>query len=193
MIAAITGSVNARYSQGDRTLLELETTSGLSYEVQVPASAWEGDRGDLTLSIHHHISEASQVLFGFRSREERDLFRILLGLSGVGPQKAIALLSLGADALARAVVRQDFKALSAAKGISVKGAEKICLEARDKLQGFAGGEGGVEESEVSLEVKVALSALGYSKGEIESALVAVKSLDDPDEAIRVAIASLMEA
>lgn len=192
MIAALSGSVNARYRSGNSLCLEIETTGGISYEVLVPASVWESGGEDL--SIHHHISEAAQALYGFASREERDTFRSLLSVSGVGPSIAIALMGLGHKEIVRAIVRDDAKALSAVKGVGLQTAKKICLEAKKKFKDAIVEDGDPVDDAIALEVRITLGAMGYNKAEIEQALkiVSVKGIEDADEAIRVAIASLME-
>jgi len=86
-----------------------------------------------TIHVHHDVKENSQTLYGFRSASERELFRKLLTVNGVGPKGAIALLSIGDEKLVSAILTQDVQALSRIKGVSTKSAEKVILDLRSKL------------------------------------------------------------
>ena len=127
---------------------------------------------DIVVHTHSHVREDDLSLYGFESDRDRDLFRVLLGASGVGPKVAQAILAsmTGADVI-RAITSEDPDALTVAPGVGKRGAQKIVLELGPKLAGHetevvgAGGHGGVRQ---------ALEGLGYSTAEINAAL---KDLD----------------
>lgn len=110
---------------------------GVGYEVAVPL----GTLGRLpappepvTLHVHTHVREDALALYGFATTQDRTTFRALLGISGIGPKVALAVLgSLDGPALLAAVARSDLAALRAVPGVGKKTAERIALELRDKV------------------------------------------------------------
>jgi len=126
------------------TLLEknpphlLLDASGLGYEMEVPLSTLYRlpEVGEVvTLHIHHLVREDAQLLYGFFEKAERDLFRELIRLSGVGPKLALALLStLEMDELIRAVQAQDSNALLRVPGVGKRTAERLLLELKDRVK-----------------------------------------------------------
>ena len=125
------------------TLLEkhppqiLVDAGGVGYEVDVPMSTFcrlPGLNEPVVLWTHMAVREDAHLLFGFAGRAERELFRQLIRISGVGGKLALALLSsLEPDELARAVAQEDIKTLSRVPGIGKKTAERLILELRGKL------------------------------------------------------------
>ena len=143
----------------------------------------KGERGKLYTYLN--VGESVFDLYGFASSKELESFRMLLGVSGVGPKAALAILSACTpEALALAVVSGDEKALTAAPGVGKKIAQRIILELKDKLAresaatglDFSGGNTGKAASFTSKagEAAAALSVLGYSAQEAAAAL---KGLD----------------
>jgi len=110
---------------------------GVGYEVLVPLSSFDRlpPTGDpCRILIYHHITDVSQVLFGFCSEEERGMFKLLLGVSGIGPKTAVSALSgLSVRELKVALVESDVKRISSISGIGKKSAERVIVELRDKL------------------------------------------------------------
>ena len=102
-------------------------TPALSSSVSLGQSA--------TIYIHHDIKETCHTLYGFASIAEREMFRKLVSVSGVGPKCGIALLGMGESNLASAICGQDAKTISKIKGISQKTAEKLIVELRGKISG----------------------------------------------------------
>ena len=129
------------------------------------------------LFTHCNIREDAFDIFGFASREELDCFQKLLGVSGVGPKAALAILSVvSPDQFALAVMTQDDKMLTMAQGVGKKMAQRILLELKDKLgttvsgeTAFTGSTAVVSGSKLS-EATAALTALGYSQSEVGLAL-----------------------
>lgn len=143
---------------------------GVGYELRVPVSAhaWLAGKGEATLFVHTYVREDQLVLFGFPSRLERDTFRSLIAVSGVGPRTALALLSALAPAdLAAAIEGEQWRRLAAVPGIGRRTAERLVVELKGKLT-VTGGGGGVREDAVS-----ALVNLGYSAKDAEAAVAEV--------------------
>ena len=136
------------------------------------------------LYTHMYVREDLVELYGFASESELGCFRMLIGVSGVGPKAALAILSANTpEGLAMAIVSGNEKALTSAPGIGKKIAQRIILELKDKLakgqlstgggESFAGGITVIPENKAS-EASAALAVLGYSQSEIA---VALKGID----------------
>ena len=158
--------------------------AGIGYELLIPLSTY--DRlprvgGEVKLLTSHCVREDDEVLFGFATADERDLFLKLTSVSGVGPKIAIAILS-GASIgeLSMAIAGGDAKRISAIKGVGKKTAEKICVELRDKVSAFAGrGGDGDAASPVLRDAVAALRALGFNE-ETSAKMVADVFAANPD-------------
>ena len=144
---------------------------GVGYEVAVPVRTLlelPGVGEDAVLHTHLHVREDQLALFGFGGTDDRDLFRLLLGVSGVGPKVAVAILStMDANELRRVVASEDAAALTAVPGIGKRSAQKLLLELRPKLE-LPDGE--LEPSGSRSEVRAALEGLGYQREEIGGAM-----------------------
>lgn len=144
---------------------------GVGYEVAVPVRTQidlPGIGEDAVVHTHLHVREDQLALYGFGASDDRDLFRILLGVSGVGPKVALAILStMDADELRRVVVAEDTAGLIAVPGIGKRSAQKLLLELRPKLE-LPDGE--LDSSGPRSEVRAALEGLGYQPDEIGGAL-----------------------
>jgi holliday junction DNA helicase RuvA len=164
--------------------------NGVGYEVAVPLSSLdrlpvEGEVGRLL--IYHHITEASQALFGFATDEERKMFTLLLSVSGIGPKTAVSALSgLSVRELKYALVESDVKRISSISGIGKKTAERVIVELRDK---FSMGEAfealaGADElpgNNRSRDAVLALVSLGYKQDDARKMIKKVDS--DPDASV----------
>jgi holliday junction DNA helicase RuvA len=133
---------------------------GVGYEVHVPISAHPllAGRERVGLFVHTHVREDVIALYGFPSRRERDTFRALLAVAGVGPRTALALLSgVTPEDLAGAIEGEQWRRLAAVPGIGRRTAERLIVELKGKLAGLVEpGKGGVREDAIS-----ALVNLGY--------------------------------
>ncbi len=144
---------------------------GVGYEVALTAAAL----GDLppigeeaVIHTHLHVREDQMSLFGFTSVDQRDLFRLLIGVSGVGPKVAMAILgTMTTDDLRRAVATDDVAALTAVPGIGKRSAQKLLLELRPRLEL---SEAVVGSSGAMAETRAALEGLGYQPEEIRAAM-----------------------
>ena len=142
---------------------------GVGYEALIPLSTYERlprEGAETKLLTSHCVREDDELLFGFATEDERDMFCKLTGVSGVGPKIAVAILS-GASIgeLAGAIAGGNAKRLSAIKGVGKKTAEKICIELRDKVDPFAaaGDAGNGQTSPVLRDAVAALRALGFNE------------------------------
>lgn len=169
------GSLRGKVAHLDTDFCIIETMGGVGYRVFMPA----GSLAQLTLSadvhvhVHTAVREDAIMLYGFLAQDDYSLFQLLLGVSGVGPKMALGILSaVKADAFYLAVQNRDIKTLTKLPGIGKKTAERMLLELKDKVGGFAaseddytqvisaGGNGAVAEA------MEALTSLGYSNVEV---------------------------
>ena len=151
------------------------------------------------LFTYYVVREDAAELYGFFSERERDLFKLLIGISGVGPKAALAVLSvLSPDAFVAAVASQDARAISAAQGVGLKSAQKIILELKDKLTDWGtviedasvGNDTPQAGNDMFKEAVNALVVLGYSRQE---AMTAIRKASGTtlEELIRSALTKLM--
>jgi Holliday junction DNA helicase RuvA len=148
---------------------------GVGYEVWVPMSTFYllpsvGEK--TTLLTHMVVREDAQILFGFLSPQERDAFRQLIKISGVGPRTALGVLSgMSVHDLGQAVAQQEAGLLIKIPGIGKKTAERLLLELKGKTLEGLGALGGTAQSQSGEnDVEQALMALGYNEREARQAL-----------------------
>jgi Holliday junction DNA helicase RuvA len=164
--------------RGDRVVL---AAGGIGYEVLVSATTLAklpATGRKARLLTHLQVRDDAMTLYGFAAPGERDLFLLLLGVNGVGPKVALAILSvLSADALQRAILDGDADAITIVPGVGKKVAARVILDLKDKL-------GGVVELPVAgpmAEVREALAGLGLSSQEIHETLGGLDGGDGPVE------------
>ncbi len=187
MIARLRGRAAGRTPEG----LVLDV-NGVGYLVAstpgVLRRAEEG--GELTVETYLHVREDALQLYGFADGEERELFTHLLGVSGIGPKVALAVVSGSpASDLRRAIVLGDHARFQAIPGIGKKTAERIVLELKEKIADGAtvGGTSAAAGTAPHLVARDALVELGYSVTEAEHALAAVDPDLPAEERIRLAL------
>ena len=175
MIAHLRGRILDK--QPNRLVVDV---NGIGYDVAVPLSTFYGlgDAGsDIALRIHTHVREDALALYGFATRLEQDLFERLIGVSGIGPKLALAVLSgIEPAELIRAIERGDLPRLTAIPGVGKKTGERIVLELKDRLPRVRGETTAVEVVETSAlkdDVLSALVNLGYHRPLAEKAVAAV--------------------
>lgn len=168
---------------------------GIGYSLDLPMSSYFNlpELGQpVKLLTHFVVREDAQLLYGFLTQAERQAFRELIKVSGVGPRIALAVLSgLSVDQLISAVSMQEVSGLVRVPGIGKKTAERMLLELKGRLAetlpGASLSHASGESSALSLEVGHALQALGYSDKEIQQALRQIGPLEDLSEGIRQAL------
>jgi Holliday junction DNA helicase RuvA len=171
--------------------------SGVAYEVEATSAALAlaaAPGADVTLFTHFVVREDAQLLYGFGSKVERDVFRELIRISGVGPKMALAIVSgLTLEALAEAVRGNDVGLLTRVQGVGKKTAERLLVELRDKLGNLhvvvrpvsvGADQGAIREAED------ALISLGYRPAEAQRAVAAIvdeSALASGEDLLRAAL------
>ena len=187
MIATLRGEI----TQIEESALILEV-GGVGLRVFVPAPV----RGRmkvgevLLLFTHLVVREDALTLYGFETQAERELFNILLGVDGVGPKVALSVLStLTLDAIQRAIFADEAELLGRVPGVGKKTAQKMALHLKDKLKPTDALAQIAAMSDTDSEVLAALTALGYSVVEAQSAIQSLPkdAPDDTEERLRMTL------
>lgn len=178
--------------------------NGVGYEVEAPTGVFldlPENGKPVSIVVHHHFSQDHQTLYGFASLAERELFRKLLKVNGIGAKLALTILSgASGEELSRYVASADIASLTRMPGIGKKTAERIIMELRDKLDGInsasmggLAGRGAVS-TEPTTEASHALAALGYKPAEVSRMVSSVAEPGmDAEEIIRKALQTRMKA
>jgi Holliday junction DNA helicase RuvA len=183
-----TASNNSTKQLPARTLIL--GVQGLGYEVLVPQKLANGLTVGQNLALYTHLQvrEDALTLYGFATIAERDMFRQLIAVAGIGSQSAMSLLNtLGLADLVRAIITGNTRLLSMAQGVGSKTAERLALELKSKLaewrtaQDWDSRGNSILPSHLQEDVEMTLLALGYSTKEINQALLAV-SVPKPQQA-----------
>ena len=191
MIGKLTGNLIEK--NPPEVLLDVH---GVGYEVQVPMSTFYNLPGlgeKVSLLTHFIVREDAQLLYGFATPQERQTFRELIKVSGVGPRTALSVLSgMGADDLAQAVALQEAGRLVKVPGIGKKTAERLLLELKGKLCDAIAGAGATAQvaSGAQGDILQALVALGYSDKEAALALKKLPADVGVSDGIKLALKAL---
>ncbi len=188
MIATLRGTITAVGT--DYLVVE---TGGIGWRVMVPSSVVQEAGGvgqPITLFTHLVVRENELSLYGCSSPEMLEFFRLLLEVSGVGPRLALAILSaLSPDAVRQAVLREQPELLTRVPGVGRKTARRIVFQLKEKLAAEGVPAAGPPLRESDAEVIAALTALGYSVVEAQTALQSLPDEEMPlEERIRQALA-----
>jgi holliday junction DNA helicase RuvA len=185
VIAYLRGRISDK--QPNRIVIDV---NGVGYDVSVPLSTFYGlgDRGtEVALRIHTHVREDALALFGFATALELALFERLIGISGIGPKLALAVLSgIEPADLVRAIERADVARLTSIPGVGKKTSERIVIELKDRLprvpaEAASTAAGAAEPSALRDDVLSALVNLGYHRPLAEKAVAAaVQATPDGD-------------
>lgn len=181
MISYMIGVVDS--VENDRVIME---NNEIGYQIFMPESSLEmmGVGEKIKIYTYFSVREDAMQLFGFLSRDELELFKKLISVSGVGPKGGLAIISAcPGDSLQMAIISGDAKAISKAPGIGAKTAQRIIIELKDKIDindmNFSKNLSNINiNSTVQSDAVEALSALGYSRTD---ALMAVKKVDISDD------------
>ena len=177
MIASITGRLTRKAS--DYLIIDV---SGVGYQVFVPLSTYyrlPDEGAEASLHIYTHLREEMLALYGFSAQKEKDLFLILLAVSGIGPKLALTILSsMSAEDIAAAILSSNDQKLSSIPGIGRKTAARLILELKDKVKHMAvadapDGIARVVDTDVD-DVLSALINLGYKKPQAEETVKKIK-------------------
>lgn len=182
--------------------------NGVGYEVQAPMTTFFSlpAIGELAvLFTHFSVSENAQSLFAFAQKRDRELFRLLIKVNGVGPKMAIGIMSIDTDEIVHCVMDNNVDALVKVPGVGKKTAERLIIEMRDKLKSWTFSSGGRVEHEASrsnivdssnsivADAEAALIALGYKPVEAAKAVSRVNTseISDSESLIRMALKSML--
>jgi len=193
----------ARTGPGAEITLEV---GGVGYRVVVAAAA-VGTLGELGgpafVHVHTHVREDAITLYGFATRDQRQVFEALLGAPGIGPAVALAIIATHAPAALRRIARtDDVDALCLVPGIGKKTGAKLLLELKGRLDIDGDGDGpalrlvegiGSGGATPHGEVRAALAALGYAPGEVRDALASLPEAGEVDVLLRRALQALAVA
>ena len=176
--------------------------NGVGYEVEVPISTFSvlpSVKGEASLYIQQIVREDANLLYGFQTLEEKEAFRILIKVSGIGPKSAIVILSgLSVSELYDVIANEDVTKLTRVPGIGKKTAERLIVELKDKIKAIS-----LISSGDLLDIKpvhnpindaiLALTTLGYKANDAEKMIKKISTPDMAvDELIKVALQSLMK-
>ncbi|HVF66390.1 MAG TPA: Holliday junction branch migration protein RuvA [Pyrinomonadaceae bacterium] len=181
MISHLSGTLLAKHATS-----VIVNVGGVGYEVTIPVTTFydlgEPPNAAVSLNIYTHVREDALQLFGFRTLRERELFTLLISVSGIGPKSAVAMLSgMSADEIVTAIRTNNYARLTSIPGVGRKTAERLVIELRDKMaalsspalgQELAAGTSGAQQSEDALreDTLAALTQLGFPKPAAEKAI-----------------------
>ena len=201
MIGRLTGLVIE--SAPGQLLLDV---GGVGYEIEISLMTYahiletQGleAKGQVTIHTHLVVRDDAHLLYGFSRTGEREMFRTLIKVNGVGPRMALGILSgLDSASFARAVIGNDVKALTALPGVGKKTAERLIIEMRDKVDSFdvSGSDNpSTMTTNVTEDAESALIGLGYRPQEAARALSLVSDpAEDVESLIRQALKLLMQS
>ncbi len=174
--------------------------AGIGYEILIPLTTFDRlphTGAEVKLLVHHLVREDDEILFGFATAAEREMFAKLTAVSGVGPKIALSILSGSSiGELALAIASGNAKRLSSIKGVGKKTAEKICIELKDKVNALEGLAATARDAKGTAspmlhDAILALSALGFNEetaNKMVSQVIAVKpDVKDVETIVRMAL------
>ncbi|MFO7761913.1 MAG: Holliday junction branch migration protein RuvA [Thermodesulfobacteriota bacterium] len=186
MIACLKGVLISQ--RADKVII---MAGGVGYEVYLTQrclSELPDEKEEVMVYVYTHVRDDALVLYGFATIEEKETFEILIGVSGIGPKLALAILSGMTPAeISRAVSRKETSLLTRLPGVGKRTAERICLELKDKIVFIPAGDlrhsspppGSFPQSDISRDVVSALINLGYSRsGSLEAVQRLIKADSD---------------
>lgn len=162
---------------------------GIGYMIQISLQTFSAmeNKSDITIYIHHYLREDDEQFYGFASKDERELFRLLIGVSGIGVATAQMMLSsMSSDEIRNAIISKDINRIKSIKGIGLKTAQRLILELKDKIVKGGGADSPVifqsANSAIVEEATTALVLLGFTKANVNKAVSAVLK-ETPDATI----------
>ena len=155
-------------------------TYGIGYRILISLQTYEGLNGknEAKVYIHHYLREDEELYYGFASKDERELFRLLIGVSGIGASTARMMLSsLTSDEIRNAIIAEDINKIKSIKGIGLKSAQRLILELKDKVSKGAGADSpalfSCSTNPATEEAVTALVMLGFTKANVTKAVTSV--------------------
>ena len=153
---------------------------GIGYSILISLQTYEALqlKTQAVAYIHHYIREDEELFYGFATKDERELFRLLIGVSGIGVNSARMMLSsLTSEEIRNAILAEDIHKIKSVKGIGLKSAQRLVLELKDKIVKGAGSDTGTifktDNNALVDEATTALVMLGFSKANINKVMPAI--------------------
>lgn len=154
---------------------------GIGYSILISLQTYEAFQkaAQATVYIHHYLKEDEELYYGFATKDERELFRLLISVSGIGVASARMMLSsLASEEIRQAILAEDVNKLKSVKGIGLKSAQRMVLELKDKVLKGEGAEESAlfakaDSSAVVEEATTALTMLGFSRANISKVMPAI--------------------
>lgn len=168
MIGHLKGNIIS--SKPTQILLDV---NGVGYKVGISINTFEKivDKAEVSLFIHTHVKEDSISLYGFFTESEKEMFELLISISGIGPKIALGLLSgISVESLKEAIEEGNVSRIIAVPGIGRKTAERLVLELRSKVEDISTGEFTKTQPSIKSEAMSALTTLGYNVKVAEKAV-----------------------
>lgn len=154
--------------------------NGIGYCTLISLQTYEALNGkkEIQIYIHHYLREDEEIYYGFASKDERSLFRLLIGVSGIGAATARMMLSsLSSEEIRNAILAEDINKIKSIKGIGLKSAQRLVLELKDKVSKGGGADNSTLFTPASNpavdEATTALVLLGFTKANVTKAVTAV--------------------
>ena len=159
---------------------------GIGYSILISLQTYEAFQGksDAVAYIHHYLREDEELFFGFATKDERELFRLLISVSGIGVASARMMLStLTSEEIRQAILAEDIHKIKSVKGIGLKSAQRLVLELKDKVvKGDGSAETALFKTDTNAlteEATTALVMLGFTKANIAKVMPAILK-DNPN-------------
>jgi Holliday junction DNA helicase RuvA len=191
--------LNGKLVEKDITRVVVEC-GGVGYEASIPLSTFDrlpAEGADVKLYTYHDVREDAEALYGFATEAEREVFKLVTTVSGVGPKIALSVLSgLTTGDLQLAISQGDVKRLASIKGIGKKTAERIVVDLKDKInpiEALANSSAASSQAQTNVlrDAMLALSALGFSeemaRAKVQRVLEADPSVQDTETVVKLAL------
>ena len=191
--------LNGKLVEKDITRVVVEC-GGVGYEALIPLSTFDrlpAEGADVKLYTYHDVREDAEALYGFATEAEREVFKLVTTVSGVGPKIALSVLSgLTTGDLQLAISQGDVKRLASIKGIGKKTAERIVVDLKDKInpiEALANSSAVASQAQTNVlrDAMLALSALGFSeemaRAKVQRVLEADPSVQDTETVVKLAL------
>ena len=191
--------LNGKLVEKDITRVVVEC-GGVGYEASIPLSTFDrlpAEGADVKLYTYHDVREDAEALYGFATEAEREVFKQVTTVSGVGPKIALSVLSgLTTGDLQLAISQGDVKRLASIKGIGKKTAERIVVDLKDKInpiEALANSSAAASQAQTNVlrDAMLALSALGFSeemaRAKVQRVLEADPSVQDTETVVKLAL------
>lgn len=162
--------------------------NGIGYHMLISLQTFSSleNTEDVKVFVHHYLREDEELYYGFATKDERELFRLLISVSGIGAATARMMLSsLTSEEIRNAILAEDISRIKSIKGIGLKSAQRLILELKDKIAKGGGTETAifpVKDNSIVEEAVTALVLLGFTKANVNKAVSAVIK-ENPDASL----------